>query len=769
MKTAGCKLLSIFSSLAVIVIHIPNPCTAETGGHTSGMRYQASAGEAGGSAGPVERPRIGLALSGGGARGVAHVGVLKVLEENRVPVDYIAGTSMGAIIGGLYASGMSAGEIEGLINEVDWEDMFIDRTRRQDRPFRRKRDDDFYLIHNKPGISGEGIQFPPAVIDGQKIDLLLKRFTLPVVTVRSFDDLNIPYRAVSADIVTGRAFVPDGGDLALAIRASMTIPVAFAPRVMGDTLLVDGGISICLPVDVVRRMGADIVIAVDISTPKLKREQITSVLEITDQLVSILTQRNTEIQIASLKDTDIFIQGDLGDITTASFDRVKETIPIGIKAAEEVLDRLSRLSLSEEEYREHLERRRSRTLHVERPVIDRVVIDNRSRVADGVIEAKLDVDSGEPLDVGRLEKDIGRAFGLDLFESVYYDVEGESDKKTLTVTAREKSWGPNYLQFGVAIFEDFEGPNFNLAMAYQRTAVNRLNGEWRTGVQVGQEPGVFTEFYQPIDRGLRKFVHAEASFFEQADNVFDESGKKLTELGLRRYGIRFAAGRELGTWGEIRTGIVREAGRISIQVGDPDVPAVDFDAGEAFLQFSVDELDDVKFPGSGGEMRIRLSAGLEGLGSDSEYEQGSIEGSYAYTAGRLTGLFGGSFATTRDSDAPYQSLFRLGGFAHLSGFEQYELRGQHSAMLSGIFYGRIAGIAILSLYGGASIEYGNVYQDRKEIEFDSGILSGSLFLGIDTPIGPIHLAYGRAEGGRDNFYFVLGQSLLRRRAGFRSQ
>ncbi|UCF05234.1 MAG: patatin-like phospholipase family protein [bacterium] len=761
--------LPVVSILSFLVLRVPAVYAAEREYSRLKTPEPVVACAGGTSSNAGERPKIGLALSGGGARGVAHVGVLKVLEKHRIPVDYIAGTSMGAIVGGLYASGMSAKRIEEAIYEVDWEDAFIDRTRRQDRSFRRKRDDDFYLIKNKPGLSGGKIKFPPAVIDGQKIDLLLKRYTLPVVTVRDFDDLNIPYRSIAADLVTGEAVVLDHGDLALAIRASMTIPVAFAPRVIDDTLLVDGGISICLPVDVVRRMGADVVIAVDISTLKRIREQLHSALDITYQLISILTRRNTEKQIASLTDTDVFIQGDLGDITTASFDRVIETIPIGVSAAEAVLGELSRLSLSEEEYRKHLDERTARMQHVARPIINEVRIINQSRLADGVIAAKLKVETGTPIDVDRLESDLGRIYGLDLFESVYYDIEKESDHTTLTVTAREKSWGPNYLQFGVAVFEDFEGPNFNLAAAYTRTAVNRLNGEWRTGFQVGQEPGVFTEFYQPLDHALRNFVHVEALFTEQADNVFDADGNKLTELGLRRGGIGLAGGRELGTWGEIRAGILREAGEIKIQVGDPTVPDVDFNTGEAFIQFAVDELDNVKFPSSGGNLRIRLTAGLENLGSDNEYEQGIIEGSYAYTLGRFTGLFGGLFATTRDSDAPYQSLFRLGGFSHLSGLEQYELRGQHSALLSGTFYHRIVDFKMMSLYGGASIEYGNVFQDRKDIEFDGGIVAGSIFLGIDTPIGPIHLAYGRAEGGRNNYYFILGQSLLHRRAGFRCQ
>ncbi len=199
---------------------------------------------------PPARPRIGLALSGGGARGAAHVGVLKVLEEHRIPIDYIAGTSMGAIVGGLYASGLSAAELETIITTIDWTAAFSDFIPRTERSFRRKRDDDLYLVKNKPGIRGLDLLFPPGLLDGQKIDLLLKRHTLPVVGIRDFDSLGIPFRCVAADLATGEPVVIDRGDLALALRASMSIPIVFAPREIDGRLLVDGGIVRNLPVEV---------------------------------------------------------------------------------------------------------------------------------------------------------------------------------------------------------------------------------------------------------------------------------------------------------------------------------------------------------------------------------------------------------------------------------------------------------------------------------------------------------------------------------------
>jgi NTE family protein len=703
---------------------------------------------------PPARPRIGLALSGGGARGAAHVGVLKVLEEARIPIDYIAGTSMGSIVGGLYAAGIPADDLERLITNTDWNAAFSDFIPRTDRSFRRKRDDDLYLVKHKPGLSRDGLLFPPGLIDGQQIDLLLKRYSLHAAGVRDFDELAIPFRCVAADLATGEPVVLDRGDLALAMRASMSIPVAFAPREIDGCLFVDGGISCNLPIDVVRRMGADIVIAVDISTPLRARDDLRSVIAVTDQIMGIMTRRDSDRQIASLRAGDVLINPDLGDITTASFDRAVEAIPIGYEAATAALDALARLSVSPEEYRAHMARRSARSAP---SVVDEIRIVNNSRVADGVIAARLRVETGKPLDVDRLEDDLDQIFGLELFESVYYDLNAESGRTVLTVTLRERSWGPNYLQSGVAIFEDYEGANFNLAGAYTRTAINRLNGEWRLGVQIGQEPGAFTDLYQPITKSLRPFVHVKAAVTDRADNVFDAEGHKTGELGPFIYGGEIAAGRELGTLAEIRAGVLREAGTISTLVGPPGTPDVDFDIGEAYLQLWADELDNLHFPHSGGELRVRLSAGLEELGSDVHYEQGIIDGSVAGSLGRLTGLLEGTLATTRESDAPYVRLYRLGGFTRLSGLEQDELIGQHAGIVSALAYYRLADLTALSVYAGVSLEYGNVFQTRDEIALASGRAAGSVFLGLDTPIGPIYAAYGAAENDRGNYYLFLGR------------
>jgi NTE family protein len=715
------------------------------------------------------RHRIGLALSGGGARGIAHVGVLQVLEEHRIPIDFVAGSSMGAVVGGLYASGLSPAQLDSVISAIDWMEAFADQIPRRDRSFHRKRDDDLYLVKHKPGLRDGRLRFPPGILDGQRIDLLLKRLSLPMTTVRDFDSLAVPYRAVAADIVTGEAVVLDHGDLALAMRSSMSIPAVFAPREVDGRLLVDGGVTNNFPIDQVRRMGADVVIAVDIATPPQKREDLESVLQIALQVAMMSSDRNKAQQVASLGPDDVLIRPELGPITVASFDRAGDAIPIGRQATRAALPALERLAVSEEEYRAYQARRAARVAAAGVPTLDAVRLVNRSRLSDEVVAARLDTPAGAPLDVARLEACLDQLYGLELFESVAYDVAPGSRGNELTVTARERAWGPNYLQGGVAVFDDFEGPNFNVALAYSRTAINRRNGEWRTGVQVGQEPGAWTELYQPVDRGLRWFVDVELTAIERALNVFDGRGHKLSELGIRQYGGALSAGREMGTWGEARAGVIREGGRIRVQVGDPGTPTTHFDKGEAFAQLFVDRLDEVAFPHHGATLRVRGWAGLDALGSTMEYQQALVEGSLAATRGRVTALLGGMFATTRHSDAPLESRFRLGGLGQLSGLEQDELVGQHAALLRAMSYWPIVTLGPLAVNAGISAEYGNVFQSRSEIALDHGIAAGSAFLGADTPLGPLCIAYGRAELGRDNYYLTLGQPFGLRRPGFRSQ
>jgi NTE family protein len=706
---------------------------------------------------PAGRPKVCLVLSGGGARGAAHIGVIEVLEEMHIPIDCITGTSMGSIVGGLYASGMSTREITKSLNTIDWEDAFNDNIPREDRSFRRKRDDDLYLIKHKAGIGDDGkIKLPTGFLQGQKIDLIFKELVLPVSDIKNFDHLRIPFRAVATDIATGQAVVLDSGDLAKSMRASMSVPSIFAPVEMNGRLLVDGGVSNNLPVDVARDMGADIVIAVDISTPLKKKEKLTSAVSITGQLTGILTRRNTEEQIAALSGRDILIVPDLGDITSADFTESEKAVPKGRAAAEQHREQLAGLAIAQADYANLVRSIPERTTTP--PLIDFVKLDNKSRVSDAVIMARLHVKTGEPLDVKALDHDIGIIYGLELFANVDYEVVQEDGRTGLLVHARERAWGPNYLQLGLELGDNFKGESsYNLGAAYTRTAINRLNGEWRTALQIGESTVIATEIFQPLDVGSRYFIHPRLFYRNGNYNLFSPDGDILAQYRVSRYGIDISGGREFGAWGEARLGYRRYAGEVEARIGTPTQPEGSYNSGELYGRLSVDKLDDVNFPTAGYVGRLEYLWSDTVLGADTDFDQVLFNGGYAYTWNRNTLLAGASFYVTPDDDAPVQNLFRLGGLFKLSGYQVNELSGQQLGLLKVIYMRRVGDFNLVPMYLGGSLEAGNTWQDTDDIEFNNLIGAGSLFIGLDTFLGPIYIAYGVAENSHNSFYLYLGK------------
>jgi len=706
----------------------------------------------------LARPRIGLALSGGGARGSAHVGVLKVLEKMHVPIDYIAGTSMGSIIGGLYASGMTPEEIETALETMDWEHIFSDEPPRKDRSFRRKRDDDLYLVKAKPGITDKGeLKFPTGVIQGQKFDLALRELTLPVSSVTDFDSLHIPFRAVASDIGNGRSVVLASGDLATAMRASMAVPGAFAAAGIDGRLLVDGGITNNLPINVVREMGADIVIAIDISTPYMPAAEVKDLFSITGQLTSIMTRTNADHQIATLTDRDILIVPDLGDITSSDFDRSTEAASKGREAAEAQRDKLVRLALSGDLYQEYLAALSARPPS-DPPIVHFMRIENDSPVSGDMIRDRLHQRIGAPLDRKQLEQDIGNIYGLELFQTVSFDVIEEDGEMGLLVSASARGWGPNYLQFGLEMSGDAKGNNsYNLGLAYQRTAINPLGGEIRLGLQLGAEPGISGDWYQPLDPLSRYFVTTGIGYGMKNVNFYDGSGDQLAVFRVSETRLELAMGREISVYGEGRLGYRYRTGKVKLQTGTPGWPEFSYDTGEVYGRLSVDRLDNYNFPEDGWLASLEYGMARKSFGGNSDFDQLMVSGSNftAFGNGHVIGVGGGLSATT-DGMATTQNRYRLGGFLNLSGYPQDSLSGQQAAVLAAMYYKRFKLLPFLSWYIGGSLEYGGVWEEKNSI-YDDGIVSGSLFLGADTPIGPLYVGYGHAEAGRHAVFFYLGR------------
>jgi NTE family protein len=697
-------------------------------------------------------------LSGGGARGGAHIGVLRALRELRVPIDYVAGTSMGAVVGGLFAAGLNDAELERTVADIDWPAVFAERPSRDDRSFHRKRDDDLYLVGFQPGFNGDGLELPAGLVQGQGIDLLLAELTLNVAAISDFDALPIPYRAVTADIVTGDAVVLGTGSLSRAIRASLSIPAVISPVEIDGRLLVDGGIAMNLPVEVVREMGADIVIAIDIGTPLNRREEITSALSIVSQLSGFLTRRGTQAQIDTLSEKDVLIVPSLGELKASDFARINETIGPGYDATMAARAGLAALALSETDYQAHLA---SRTApRRDAPIVEFVRINNESSLPDTLVAARAaEIATGVPFDAETTRAAIAKIHGLGLYQNVRYALVEDDGRTGLEIDAVQRSWGPNYVQVGLE-YSAAGGADskFGIGLSYLRTGINDSGAEWRSSVSFGDEQSMGSVLHQPLGKSAMFFVSPELQRQKVLVNLYEDD-VRIAEARAKELHLGIAAGREIDTWGELRFGLTRGAGDTEIRVGDPALADFEYDVGDLFARFTLDTLDNVYFPSGGSHVALEWRTSRESLGASDEYDQVSLRAVTAKTFGRHTLVGSIRYESTIEGVAPIHALPQLGGFFDLSGYAERELTGQNSGRLLGAYYRRIGNFSRMPVYAGITLEVGNVWDTRDAISLDDSLGGGSIWLGADTVVGPVYVGYGRAEGGAESFYFYVGRVL----------
>ena len=703
-------------------------------------------------------PRVGLVLSGGGARGAAHIGVLKVLEEQRIPIHAIAGTSMGAVVGGLYASGLSAAEIAALIDSDEWRAAFTEPAPRDRLRFRRKSEDQNFLVKFPLGIKSGSFRLPKALVSGQRVSQALRRVTFPVAGRAQFDQLPIPFRAVATDLETGDAVVLSGGDLVDAMRASLAAPGLFAPVEIDGRLLVDGGLANNLPVDVAQAMGVDVLIVVDVGFPLRKRDTLDSVTTISNQMLSILIRRGSDVQRARLGAGDILLSPDLGEASSFDFAIIPQATHLGESAARAALSRLSALASDVDRYDAWLAQRAA--ARQQTPQITTVRVAESAVRYQRLIEGRF---AAAALDVNGIDAAVSTLFGRGNFESVDYRVQGES-ADTLEVAARRNSWGPNYVRFGLSLQDDFNGnSNYNAAARFVLADIGPLAAEWVWDAQVGVEPRIATEAHIPFGDEARWFWMPQASF-ELRNVPLVRSGERIAEYRLRtsEYGVDI--GRELSNWGEVRAGVRRETGRARLRLGDPSLARSDeFDVREYFGRFSIDTLDDRNFPRRGHYLVTEWRGERAGLGSDRNADVLTLDWLSARSRGRDTVALWTSFGTQIDSaEDNVRSLFPLGGFLNLSGIAPETLSGRHFAIARALYYRQIGrggeGFLNVPAYAGLSLEVGNVWDDRSDISFGSSLKQGSLFFGFDTLFGPVYIGTGFGEDTDSNFYLFLGRT-----------
>ena len=703
-------------------------------------------------------PKVGLVLSGGAARGLAHIGVLKALEEQGVRIDAIAGTSMGAVVGGLYASGYSVEELEHLALTLDWQQALSDAPPRKDVPFRRKQDDRDFLVKKKLSFRDDGsLGLPLGVIQGQNLALLLESKLAHTADTRDFDKLPIPFRAVATDIASGEKVVFRRGHLPQVIRASMSIPAVFAPVELGGRLLVDGGMTDNIPLDVVREMGVDLAIVVDIGTPLRNRKDLATVVDVLNQSITLMTRRNSEEQLASLRREDILVQPALAAYGVTDFGRAQDMIDAGYRAARALDGRLAALRRPQGDGELAVARSpRQRT-----PIITAIKVENDSKVSDEVIRYYIRQPIGEPLQLDRLETDMGTLYGLDYFDGVQYRVVHKGDDNTLVINARGKRGGTDYLRLGLNLSDDLRGDSaFNLGASYRVNGINRLGGEWLTRAQIGDQQNLYSEFYQPLDVGSRYFI---APYLDLGSQNIEATldNDPVAEYRLERYGFGLNLGRQIGTYGEVRLGVGKAWGEAEVRIGDQDLPKVSFNEGFYELKYSFDTLDNVYFPHSGEDIGLTLRKYDRSLDSDSDYRQWQFNLDKAFSSGPNTWVLGGRYGRTLDETEVVTSSFVLGGARQLSGFRQDSVSGQNISLLRMVYYRRLTPRAYVPLdfplYLGASLERGRAWNNDNE--FDSGYINAaSVFLGMDTPLGPLNISYGFNSEDQKAVYLNLGNT-----------
>ena len=704
------------------------------------------------------RPRVCLVLSGGGARGAAHIGVLKVLEELRVPIDCIAGTSMGSLVGGAYATGMTVAEMQALIGGVSMQALMSEKPPRQDQAIRRKLDDRSILAGLELGLSDDfDLTLPKGIISGVGLETILRRLS-KVQGYRKFDELPVPFRAVATDLVTGKAVVFAEGELPSVMRASMSIPGAIAPAEVSGQLLVDGMLVDNLPVDVARAMGAEVVIAVNLGTPLAKRDEIRSLIGVTSQMVSILTEQNVQASLALLRPSDVLIEPALGDFSATDFDHLAKTVPIGEAAARQAAPKLAALAVSGESYAAWHER----LAHV--PPADTLPVAEirfgpLHRVNADVVAAMLDTKPNAPIDLDTLDRDMRRLFGTGDFEHVNYRILEEAGRRVLDIDAVEKSWGPNYLRFGLGLGSDFRGnAYFNLAASYRRTWLNRLGAEWRTDVQMGRTTLLATEFYQPLDTRRYFFVAPRLELERRAYDLFQGSDR-IARYSLRTEQVALDIGTELTKYGEARVGVLAGSVGARLDTGPPALaPPPSRREGAATLRVVYDQLDSANFPRSGTAASANVFSSMKALGAEDAYTKWDADWTSARSFGRHTLHAAVKAGGALSGSLPRYDLLQWGGLLQQSGYPTGALLGER------LTFGRLVYTYKLKeqrffegLYLGASVEAGRMDKPLVPGSPTGTLKSLAVFFGVDSPLGPVYLGYGRAADGNRSAYLYLGR------------
>lgn len=706
------------------------------------------------------RPKVGLALSGGGARGFAHIGVLKVLKELNIPIDMIAGTSMGSVVGGLYALGYDIPKLEDVAIGVDWRDLFNEKPARKALFFPQKKTSSRYLF--EVGMKGFVPDIPSGLSAGQKISNLFSLLTLPAAGVRDFDQLPIPFRAIATDIVDGSEVVLDGSQLSLAesIRASMAVPMVFTPVDHGEQLLVDGGLVKNLPVDIVKQMGADIVIAVDVSSPLRKKEELLSLFAIMDQTISLQITQSTEAQLKLVRDLGgIVLTPDLHEFSSADF-AAAETL---IKRGEDIARaQLAQLQTVAARVRHDLPQAAPGgvTQKVnptqELITIEDVVITGNVSTRDVSLLHDAGIKSGQTLEAGKLAKRIENVFGGGFFESVKFGIEkGARGGHIVKVEVKEREL--NVIRVGARYDDKNQGvglAGFSLHPAGLRNSLILADLEY--GGVFGAQASFFQ--YRLFDTSF--FFQPRVFYRDDFQHIYANQ-HKVAEFKNRTGGFELALGNTFRNLGEVTGRYQWRTVSFTPDRKKRGFPRFSGKIAAIGLGSNLETFDRFPFPRSGYALSLSANVANTAFGGDVDYAR--LFFSYSqYVSPLPQHTFGvslrlGSSVGTR---LPVSEELLFGGPDYFYGYAREELRGSHLGVARVEYRYKLFDLPT-GIGEGTYLHFvfntGNVWRTWRDVENRFRLrYGGGIGIGIDSVIGPIAVGYGRGDEAQDELYMSIG-------------
>ncbi len=711
---------------------------------------------------PAARPKVGLALGGGSARGLAHIGVLKWFEEHRIPIDMITGTSMGGLIAGAYASGMTPDEIAALMRATDWDLMFVADSPYRYKTFRRKQDKRTYPSQLEFGLKG-GFRLPSGLNPGQQVALLLDQIALSYWQLQSFDELPTPYRCVATDLRDSRAVVLDKGSLAQAMRATMAIPGVFTPVTYENWLLVDGGAMNNVPADVARKMGATVVVAVNVAADEVSTGP--------DTMFSLLGKTIDAMMVSgtrqALQSADLIVDPDLTGLDSMSWRKSDDLAARGYAAAEAMKAKLLPYAMSDADYAAFQEARRARR-HTERPVIAFVdVVGLAQPLSDevkGEIGRAFKGQIGQPLDPDRMREQILKVAGTDRYEYLTYRALERDGRTGVMIAVREKTYGPPFLALSLEL-NNIDSSSFAVNVGGRVTAYDVLGGgsELRVDLGLGTRQLAAAELYRPIARS-GFFVAPRAYFERDGINLF--SGDDfVAEYRVKESGGGIDVGYTTNQRLEIRGGYDVADIRARRYIGDTLLPEVTGTQRFTSLRATFDGQTNPIVPARGVFTRGTLkhfdntpdvtTPVIPEPANPQRFTQGEVVGSWFTPGYKQDRLFVAWGAGTSFGATPLYNTFRLGGPLRLGALSNDQVKGGNYLLFDGGYLKKVSRLPDViggNVYIGSWVETGSAWNDWNEKDWHTNVSGGLI---VESLIGPI-FAGGSIGNGEGRFFVSIG-------------